>query len=68
MTSDIVWLVEKDVTLPDGSTQKVLAPQVYLLPRTGDLKADGTLIAGQSLTLRSGELSNSGTGCRADAA
>ena len=49
------------MTLPDGSTQKVLAPQVYLLPRTGDLKADGTLIAGQSLTLRSGELSNSGT-------
>ena len=26
LTSDIVWLVEKDVTTSDGSTQKVLVP------------------------------------------
>jgi filamentous hemagglutinin len=29
MNSDIVWLVEQTVTLPDGSGQKVLVPQVY---------------------------------------
>ncbi|UCV08564.1 DUF637 domain-containing protein [Dechloromonas denitrificans] len=62
LTSDIVWLVEQSVTLPDGSTQKVLVPQVYLLPRSGDLKADGTLIAGQTVSIRAaGDISNSGT-------
>ncbi len=62
LTSDIVWLVEQSVTLPDGSTQKVLVPQVYLLPRSGDLKADGTLIAGQTVAIRAGgDFVNSGT-------
>ncbi|WP_250514689.1 hypothetical protein [Caballeronia sp. INDeC2] len=28
-TTDMVWLVELDVTLPDGSHQKVLVPKVY---------------------------------------
>ncbi|HZF96768.1 MAG TPA: S-layer family protein [Pseudoxanthomonas sp.] len=36
LTSDIVWLVARTVTLPDGSTTTVLAPQVYLRPRPGD--------------------------------
>ncbi|OLH51148.1 hypothetical protein DXO150_20385, partial [Xanthomonas oryzae pv. oryzae] len=30
LTSDIVWLVEQTVTLPDGSTTTALVPQVYL--------------------------------------
>jgi len=30
LTSDIVWLVNQTVTLPDGSQQTVLVPQVYL--------------------------------------
>ncbi len=30
LTSDIVWLVGQVVTLPDGSTQHVLAPVVYM--------------------------------------
>lgn len=29
LTSDMVWLVKQDVTLPDGSRQSVLVPQVY---------------------------------------
>ncbi|WP_157730975.1 hypothetical protein [Variovorax sp. HW608] len=28
LTSDIVWMVSQTVTLPDGSTQQVLVPQV----------------------------------------
>ncbi|WP_374414010.1 filamentous hemagglutinin N-terminal domain-containing protein, partial [Hydrogenophaga sp.] len=31
LTSDIVWLVERSVTLPDGRTQRVLVPQLYAL-------------------------------------
>lgn len=61
LTSDIVWLVEQDVTLPDGSTTRVLVPKVYARLKEGDLEADGTLISGRSITARlQGDLSNSG--------
>ncbi|MCE8021838.1 filamentous hemagglutinin N-terminal domain-containing protein [Halomonas sp. MCCC 1A11036] len=62
LTSDIVWLVEQTVTLADGSTVKVLVPQVYARLREGDLKGDGTLIAGDSLQMDiAGDLANTGT-------
>ncbi|CAM3419977.1 hypothetical protein BOSP111201_04005 [Bordetella sputigena] len=48
LTSDMVWLVDQTVTLPDGSTQTVLVPQVYLVVQDGDLKGDGTLMAGRN--------------------
>lgn len=51
LTSDLVWLVEKEVTMPDGSVQHVLVPQVYLRPRAGDLQGDGTLISAESVDL-----------------
>ncbi|CUR72526.1 Filamentous hemagglutinin [Achromobacter xylosoxidans] len=62
LTGDIVWLVETTVTLPDGSRQKVLAPQVYLAVKPGDLRGDGTLIAGRDTHIDvTGDLTNSGT-------
>ncbi|WP_170948512.1 hemagglutinin repeat-containing protein [Bordetella genomosp. 5] len=62
LTSDIVWMVEQTVTLPDGSRQKVLAPQVYLVLKPGDLKGDGTLMAGRDTVIEvSGNVNNSGT-------
>lgn len=62
LTSDIVWLVETDVTLADGSHQRVLAPQVYLAPRSGDLLPGGALLSADSLDLNlSGDLINAGT-------
>ncbi|WP_233437042.1 hemagglutinin repeat-containing protein [Achromobacter xylosoxidans] len=62
LTSDIVWLVEQTVTLPDGSQQTVLAPQVYLAVKPGDLRGDGTLIAGRDTRINtSGDVNNSGT-------
>ncbi|MFY2006014.1 hemagglutinin repeat-containing protein [Achromobacter xylosoxidans] len=62
LTGDIVWLVETTVTLPDGSRQKVLAPQVYLAVKPGDLRGDGTLIAGRDTRIDvAGDLTNSGT-------
>jgi len=51
LTSDIVWLVEQEVTQEDGSITKVLVPQVYARVREGDLQGDGTLLAGNSLAL-----------------
>ncbi|MCH7344727.1 hemagglutinin repeat-containing protein [Pelomonas sp. CA6] len=60
LTTDLVWLVEQSVTLADGSTQRVLVPQVYLLPRDGDLTAQGALIGGDRVSLAlSGDLDNS---------
>jgi filamentous hemagglutinin len=63
LTSDIVWLVEQDVTLPDGTTTKALAPVVYLSrASTEDIKPAGTLISGKDIDLKvSGSLDNGGT-------
>jgi filamentous hemagglutinin len=62
LTSDIVWLVEQTVTLPDGSTQRVLVPQVYVRVQAGDLDGAGTLLAGREINLNvNGDLTNTGT-------
>jgi filamentous hemagglutinin len=62
LTSDIVWLVEQTVTLPDGSSQKVLVPQLYVKVQPGDLNANGALLVGKEVNIHlSGDLTNSGT-------
>ncbi|SFN59831.1 filamentous hemagglutinin family N-terminal domain-containing protein, partial [Formivibrio citricus] len=63
LTSDLVWLESRSVTLPDGSNQQVLTPVVYLARvHADDLKPNGALIAAADLTLQtSGTLTNSGT-------
>jgi Extended Signal Peptide of Type V secretion system len=46
LTSDIVWLVETEVSLPNGSKVKALAPQVYLSKLSAkNIRPDGNLIA-----------------------
>ncbi|MBX3585259.1 MAG: hemagglutinin repeat-containing protein [Ramlibacter sp.] len=64
LTTDIVWLETKIVTLPDGSTTLALVPTVYLRrPVAGDLSPTGALIAGSNVTLRSpgSNITNTGT-------
>ena len=62
LTKDIVWLVNAQVRLPDGSTQTVLVPQVYARVQPGDVDGSGALIAGRNLNLNlGGGLFNSGT-------
>ncbi|MEX3956601.1 hemagglutinin repeat-containing protein [Trinickia sp. EG282A] len=62
LTSDIVWLVESEVTLPDGQTAKALVPQVYVLVKQGDIDGTGALISGQTVDLKlSKDLVNQGT-------
>ena len=62
LTTDMVWLVEKEVTLADGSTQKVLTPHLYARVQPGDLDASGGLLAANSIDLDvSGDLTNMGT-------
>lgn len=62
LTSDIVWLVEQTVTLPDGSITTALVPQVYVRVKPGDLDGRGTLIAANVVDVAlKGDLINSGT-------
>lgn len=62
LTSDIVWLVERDVTLLNGQATRALVPQVYMRVREGDLRADGALLAGAQVKLSvTGDLNNSAT-------
>ena len=61
LTTDIVWLVEKDVTLTNGQTSKALVPQVYARLRDGDLTPSGALLAGNDIQFSlAGDLTNSG--------
>ncbi|MDS1140850.1 hemagglutinin repeat-containing protein [Pusillimonas sp. SM2304] len=62
LTSDIVWLVEREVTLSDGTTTRALVPQVYVRVKPGDLDGRGTLMAANAIDLDlKGDLVNSGT-------
>ncbi len=61
LTSDIVWLVAHTITLPDGSQQTALVPQVYVKLKPGDAGADGALLAADRLQLKlGGDLTNQG--------
>ncbi|MGF6486101.1 hemagglutinin repeat-containing protein [Paraburkholderia sp. JPY419] len=61
LTTDMVWLVSQTVTLPDGSQQTVLVPQVYLAKSsTVDLQGSGALVAGNRVNLNAtGDVTNS---------
>ncbi|SDC59812.1 hemagglutinin repeat-containing protein [Paraburkholderia lycopersici] len=63
LTSDIVWLVNQTVALPDGTTQNVLVPQVYLAhTHANDLQPTGALIAADDVALHAtGSVTNMGT-------
>lgn len=62
LTSDIVWMVNQTVTLPDGSTQTVLAPVVYLAhTHANDLQPTGALITADDVEIHAtGNTTNSG--------
>ncbi|WP_241587241.1 hemagglutinin repeat-containing protein [Rosenbergiella epipactidis] len=62
LTSDMVWLVQQEVTLTDGSRHKVLVPQVYAQVQNGDVTRQGGLLSAQQTQLQlTGDLVNSGT-------
>jgi adhesin HecA-like repeat protein len=63
LTTDVVLLTTRSVTLADGSTQDVYAPQVYLRrPADGDLLPSGALMAGTDVLIQTaGNLVNGGT-------
>nr|WP_230942544.1 hemagglutinin repeat-containing protein [Burkholderia stagnalis] len=62
LTSDIVWLVDQTVTLPDGSTTHVWAPVVYMAQtHANDLQPSGGLIAADDVEIHTvGTATNTG--------
>ncbi|CAG0976103.1 filamentous hemagglutinin [Methylophilaceae bacterium] len=62
LTSDIIWLVEETVTLPDGTVTQALVPKVYVRLQPEDLNPTIGLMAGNQVTMDiSGDITNSGT-------
>ena len=62
LTTDIVWLVQQDVTLADGRSQKVLVPKVYTRQAVDQIDGTGSLIAANNLDMQlTGELNNQGS-------
>ncbi|WP_211959117.1 beta strand repeat-containing protein, partial [Budvicia diplopodorum] len=61
LTSDIVWMVSREVTLADGSKQTVLVPQVYAMVKPQDIDSNGALLAGKQVGLQlTGDMVNQG--------
>ncbi|WP_406851344.1 hemagglutinin repeat-containing protein [Herbaspirillum huttiense] len=52
LKTDIVWLVQRRVTLADGREQEVLVPQVYLQPSSLRVSGRQTLIAGNEVAFQ----------------
>ena len=61
LTSDMVWLVNKTVTLPSGKSLTVLMPQVYLVARNLDVTSQGSLISAREIVGNlNGDIHNTG--------
>lgn len=61
LTTDMVWLVSQNVTLPSGKTLSVLVPQVYLVAGQVDVNKQGALISAQHIVGAADEVNNNGT-------
>ncbi|WP_193014338.1 MULTISPECIES: hemagglutinin repeat-containing protein [Gammaproteobacteria] len=62
ITADMVLLSSREITLPNGSVEKVLVPQVYARVLPGDLQNSGALLSGSEVILNNiPELKNQGT-------
>lgn len=60
LTSDMVWMVKREVTLADGSRQTVLTPQLYLQTTRGH-PLTSAVFSGKQLVMDTGQaLINSG--------
>ena len=61
LTSDMVWMVKREVTLKDGTKTEVLAPQVYIVGRNADIDSRGAVISANDVIIDTqGDVKNSG--------
>ena len=60
LTTDMVWLVNKEVTLADGRKVTALVPQVYLVARNSDINSRGGVVSANQILGNVDTLENSG--------
>ncbi|MEG9498218.1 hemagglutinin repeat-containing protein [Mannheimia indoligenes] len=60
LTTDMVWLVNKEVTLADGQKVTALVPQVYLVARNSDITSRGSVISANRIIGSLNKVENSG--------
>ncbi|OOF78828.1 S-layer family protein [Rodentibacter caecimuris] len=60
LTTDMVWLVNKEVTLKNGKKVTALVPQVYLIGRHSDVTASGAVISANQIIGNLNKVENSG--------
>ncbi|WP_373099331.1 MULTISPECIES: hemagglutinin repeat-containing protein [Pasteurellaceae] len=60
LTTDMVWFVNKEITLKNGKKVTALVPQVYLVARDTDVTSCGAVISANQIFADAGELNNGG--------
>ncbi|HDL1113893.1 TPA: hemagglutinin repeat-containing protein, partial [Mannheimia haemolytica] len=60
LTTDMVWLVNKEITLADGRKVTALVPQVYLVARNSDITSRGAVISANQIVGSANTIENSG--------
>ncbi|AHG86216.1 Large exoprotein involved in heme utilizationor adhesion [Bibersteinia trehalosi USDA-ARS-USMARC-190] len=60
LTTDMVWLVNKEITLADGRKVTALVPQVYLVARNSDITSRGAVISANQIIGSADKIENSG--------
>lgn len=61
LTSDLVWMVNQEITLPSGKKLNVLTPKIYLASNRAQVSPTGAVISGDSIVGRITNMSNEGT-------
>ena len=61
LTTDLVWMVNEEVTLPDGKKLNVLTPKIYLASNRAQVAPTGAVISGDSIMAKVTSMNNEGT-------
>ena len=61
LTTDLVWMVNEEVTLPGGKKLNVLTPKIYLASNRAQVTSTGSVISGDSIVAKVTSMNNEGT-------
>ena len=61
LTTDLVWMVNQEVTLPSGKKINVLTPKIYLASNRAQVTPTGSVISGDSIVGSVKDMTNEGT-------
>ena len=61
LTTDLVWMVNQEITLPSGKKLNVLTPKIYLASNRTQVTPTGSVISGDSIVGSVTNMTNEGT-------